>query len=444
MKRHFVYPKYVKRLKSNVYVTVFRLKLLCNLYTYSYIIQEKNMLELIKKIKRENKLDETIFVSNVHYPSSVREWDNSIYLYTKSKLNLIPYASKISKKLIKGILEIFNLKIEKRMRSKRLLLRFRRLSSNRIYMSEGEFKHTNNKVLINIYIFNRQVYNYIYKLKKRYLKKFMVKKSVNKRIINKINSINIKSAKITKNLNRNKYYLLNKLNIMQKGQDYKINIINKLSFKTKVFYKRFSKLTIRKLRLYFFYKQLIHINRSKLNYNYLYVLKKQLENLYNKNVEFNLINLNRFYLNSDILFESVKLKVTRNRRRLHKIFNKLKTKVKIYDKKYSLDYTNKYETNLKKIGNKLSLNNSVFNNLNYKHVTGFRLEARGRLNKRFTAARSITKLKHKGNLLNLDSSFRGLSSVLLKGNLRSNLQYTKLSSITRIGAFGIKGWVSGY
>jgi hypothetical protein len=33
--------------------------------------------------------------------------------------------------------------------------------------------------------------------------------------------------------------------------------------------------------------------------------------------------------------------------------------------------------------------------------------------------------------------------VMLRGNLRSNLQYSKLKSKTRIGSFGIKGWVSG-
>jgi hypothetical protein len=32
---------------------------------------------------------------------------------------------------------------------------------------------------------------------------------------------------------------------------------------------------------------------------------------------------------------------------------------------------------------------------------------------------------------------------LLKGNLKSNVQFTKLSSKTRIGSFGIKGWISG-
>jgi len=89
--------------------------------------------------------------------------------------------------------------------------------------------------------------------------------------------------------------------------------------------------------------------------------------------------------------------------------------------------------------NKKYLEKVVLNNIKYKHVTGLRLETKGRLTRRYTASRSISKLIYKGNLLNLDSSYKGISSVLLKGNIRSNIQYTKSKSKTRIGSFGIKG-----
>jgi len=100
----------------------------------------------------------------------------------------------------------------------------------------------------------------------------------------------------------------------------------------------------------------------------------------------------------------------------------------------------KNKLNLKqKFNNKLYLKNFVINNLKYRHVTGFRLEAKGRLTRRYTASRSVSKLRYKGNLMNIDSSYKGLSSVILKGNLRSNVQFTRLNSKTRIGSFGIKG-----
>jgi hypothetical protein len=64
------------------------------------------------------------------------------------------------------------------------------------------------------------------------------------------------------------------------------------------------------------------------------------------------------------------------------------------------------------------------------------------LTRRFTASRSVFKVKWIGSLKNIDSSYKGLSSVMLRGHLKPNLQYSAISSKTRNGAFGLKGWVS--
>ena len=403
------------------------------------------MLELLKK----NKLKKTINKPSIikteskHYPCSVREWNNSIYLYNKNNLNLIPTTTVSAMKIIKSFFSLYNKNLEKKIRTKRLLLRLRRLSSNRIYLSNGEFKHKNNSVLINIYLFNRQKYNYLSKLKNIYLKKFLTKKKVNVNLIKKLKLIYKKGLDSLREVNKNKYLLLKTLEIVEKNKNYKINTFKSLSSYTVFFYKDLLKLTMKKLRLYFLYKQLFYLNKSKLNYTYLRLLKKHLENLYNKNVEFNLVNLKRFYLNSDILSESVKLKLTRNKRKMRKILNKIKDKVKINKKKNFLADSAEKKTELNEIKDLTLLKGIVFNNLKYKHVTGFRLEAKGRLSRRYTASRSVSKLKYKGNLINIDSSYKGLSSVILRGNLKSNIQYTKINSKTRIGSFGIKGWVSG-
>ena len=200
------------------------------------------------------------------------------------------------------------------------------------------------------------------------------------------------------------------------------------------FYKKLIKKSLDKYLLHKYYQQLVFINKSKFNYNYLQFLKKYIEKIYNKNVEFNLVNLRRFYLNSDILSESITIKIRKNRRKLLKYLNTLKRKVKVRNKKNIF-----YQSILNKLNNKKYLEEVVLRNIKYKHVTGFRLETRGRLTRRYTASRSVSKLRYKGNLLNIDSSYRGLSSVLLRGNQKSNLQHTKLKSKTRIGSFGIKG-----
>jgi hypothetical protein len=74
---------------------------------------------------------------------------------------------------------------------------------------------------------------------------------------------------------------------------------------------------------------------------------------------------------------------------------------------------------------------------------GIRLEVKGRLTRRLTASRSVFKIKWKGSVKNIDSSYKGLSSVILRGHLKSNLQYSTVNSKTRNGAFGLKGWISG-
>lgn len=398
------------------------------------------MLELIKKNVIKKDLKESSLSKFKHFPSSVREWKNSIYLFNKNNLDLIPVASKYAMKIIKAFFDLYNKNLEIKLRRKRLLLRARKLSSNRIYLSKGEFKHSNNNVLINVYIFNRQKHNYLSKLKNKYLNKFLRNKKVKNNFVKLLRNVYSKGIDTIKQVNKDKYLFIKALNLIESNKNYKIKTFKSLSNYTWIFYKKYLKLTMKKLRLYFLYKQLIYINKSKLNYTYLRILKIYLEKLYNKNVELNLINLKRFYLNSDILFESVKLKVTWNKNQMRKIFNKLWQKIKIRKK----NFKQQVSVNLEKSKNRKILRKLVISNLKYKDVTGFRLEARGRLSRRFTASRSVSKLKHKGNLINIDSSYGNLSSVLLKGNLKSNMQYTKLKSKTRIGAFGLKGWVSGY
>jgi len=207
------------------------------------------------------------------------------------------------------------------------------------------------------------------------------------------------------------------------------------------FYKKYAKKNYTYIKTFFYYKQLVYINKTKYSYTFLKYLKDSLEKLYNKNVEFNLVNVKRFYVNSDILSEAITLKLTKKRRKISRYLKNIKKKVKIIKKKilFVKPVARVQETlNIEK-KDLFTLKKVIFSDLKYKNVTGFRLEARGRLTRRYTASRSVTKFKYKGNLLNIDSSYKRLSTILLKGNLRSNLQFTKLKSKTRIGSFGIKG-----
>ena len=49
----------------------------------------------------------------------------------------------------------------------------------------------------------------------------------------------------------------------------------------------------------------------------------------------------------------------------------------------------------------VNLMNFVLNSLKHKNMAGVRLEAKGRLTRRFTASRSVFKIKWKGSLKNI-------------------------------------------
>jgi len=392
-----------------------------------------NLFELYSNKKNETKKIGPQEKHNKHYPSAVREWNNSIYVFNKNAINLIPQVTELVNKLIKSYFNLYNLKLERKIRSSRLLRRLRKLSSNKIYVSSGEFKHTNNKVVITLYLFNRQKLNFDKKIIKGFYKAWSNQDILNRRWL----LLEAKAMQSIKKWNKKKLVLIDIIESHTKNKQ--ILDFKGLSKYIILFYKKLMKKSLDKYLLHKYYQQLVFINKSKFNYNYLQHLKKYLEKIYNKNVEFNLINLRRFYLNSDILSESITLKIRKNRRKLLKYLNTLKRKIKVRNKKnlYYKPVFSKFNNVEKKY-----LEGVILRDIKYRHVTGFRLETSGRLTRRYTASRSVSKLRYKGNLLNIDSSYRGLSSVLLKGNLKSNLQYTKLKSKTRIGSFGIKGWIS--
>jgi hypothetical protein len=85
--------------------------------------------------------------------------------------------------------------------------------------------------------------------------------------------------------------------------------------------------------LYIYYKKLLLLNDLKFRYTYLNKITNIIKSLYNKNVEFNIINLRYFYLNSDVYTQSIINKITKKRKKLYKIFKSSVRKVKIVDNK---------------------------------------------------------------------------------------------------------------
>jgi hypothetical protein len=395
-----------------------------------------------------------------HISPATKEWNNSIYAYNKNTLNIIPVTNKLIIKLIQSYFNMYSRKLESKMKRQLLRIKLRRLSSHKIYVSKGEFKHTNNKITINIYIYNKQKQNYIYKIKKLFelIKKISLKRKI--QIIRKKALLLLEKTVVNNNLTK-------------KDNNIKIKYI----YYNKLFLRNFLKRSLKRQMLYIYYMRLLLLNKLKFRSTFLNKIINLIKKIYNKNIEFNIINVKYFYLNSDIYTESIVNKIIKNRKKLYRILNSSVKKVKIANKKLiskyrnintfkKLNILNYIETNniksylskrnkkdcidilLKKIfkkyiiKNNTTLKKTVINSIKNKTITGVRLETAGRLSKRHTASRSLFKLRHKGSLKNIDSSYNKLSSQMIRGNIKSNLQYTNINSVVAIGSFGIKGWIS--
>jgi len=88
--------------------------------------------------------------------------------------------------------------------------------------------------------------------------------------------------------------------------------------------------------------------------------------------------------------------------------------------------------------------NIIFKNLRNIHIIGVSLEAKGRLTRRMTAARSVYKHKYKGSLKNMYSFFHNLPISLFRGLIRSNISKIKSNSKNKNGSFSVLSLINTY
>nr|QCX31974.1 ribosomal protein S3 [Nadvornikia sorediata] len=363
-----------------------------------------------------------------------KQWLNSVYYFSKNNLKLLPVASNVITKIIKSYFNMFYTKIEeKKVKSIRKDISVRRKSARKIWTSQPEIKHTYNKLIITMYIYNRQ-FSYIedkLKLKmKTHSNKFNILK--NKKLKKLIHAM------------------------------YKVLIENKNVFSYSFF--MFTKELLRNNINYLKHKQTMLFNRFKFNI-YISGIKYILKRIYRKNIEFNLVSLNNYYLNSNILSQIITTKI---RKKKNKALTVLKTSIRNIKTPILNNTTVKRElVKIKEVQNLVvreyngyldsfitmrgikwiennDLEDEVLKNTKNKLISGITLKASGRITRRITAERAKYVVSSVGTLKNVNSSFKGLSSAMVRGYKKSNLESTQLNSKTHVGAFGIKGWVSSY
>nr|YP_010618336.1 ribosomal protein subunit 3 [Cladonia subulata]WAX01726.1 ribosomal protein subunit 3 [Cladonia subulata] len=534
-----------------------------------------------------------------HFSPLSDEWYNSIYTFNINLLKVLPSLNKILLKIVKSYFNFYSRKLEKSIKSRRLRIKARRLSINKILTSKPQLKHTNDQIIITIHTYNRQKIYYFNKLKKiasldvmdtflpNFIKENILKSNTAPDFVNKedwpsnikLKTIKDKSFDILlfdskieqqkSNISRNMYAIAhantanNFAHVHSPETSYGKYIYNENFYS---FYKNYAAKSLREEILSIYIRQLIQFNKSKFDQRFILPLVNLVQKIYNKNIQFNIVDLKYIYLNSYIFSETLMTKLKNRKNNIIKVLDKSlwlftvpdMDKLAVYNDIYTREkrlqnlkansFTNNEAFNLNTSNNKkdlqllfsdnseilknttnnnqsLNINSNndllpvhatqaknmdgvdsllsivytgrdidifknykiskhvndvcntcngmfienqkqaayaptflnltssdythdrqkkVFKNIKNVDVTGIRIEAAGRLTKRNTAAKSVFKLRYTGNIKDMDSSYKGLSSVTLRGFAKSNLQHTKSESYIRIGSYGIKVWISSF
>lgn len=366
-----------------------------------------------------------------YFPASSKEWRNSVYYYNDNFIKNFPIYDLNINNLIKGY---FNLHFNHQfIRTKIKARKWKRASLNKIHVSKPEIKHTNSKAIITVYTYNKErasLRQKVLLLRRRFYKEIFL------------------------------FFLKSKKTCINMTDKFYNKIIESLFIKELILLRRY------KLRL--------SLNKYKFEEKLLLKLSRLIGKLYNKKVEFNIINLKSIVLNSDLFTEILASKIRKRKINiiramnivLHKAqlpivnniiergtiiktvdFNLVENKYKdlsLVDKNHLDEILNDLYSEIDTNSNEKSkLHNIIFDNIKYKNMGGIRLEVKGRLTKRYRADRAIFKVRWKGGLKNIDSSYKGLSTVNMRGYVNSNTQHSIIAAKRRIGAFAVKGWISG-
>ena len=203
-----------------------------------------------------------------------------------------------------------------------------------------------------------------------------------------------------------------------------------ISTQSSVLHKKHSRLE----QIHLNYTKLINFNIFKFNNLLLHFrqlgIKSIIEKMYSKNIQIKVIDLKSIHLNSDVFSSAVSLKLRDRKNKAVRILRKgILQMVKIPYLHTLITFDDTIESMNK---------DNVLKVIKQQVVSGVRFEASGRLTRRLTAMRAVFKYRYTGSLKDIRSSLNNKSSSILRGHVKSNLQYTVEESKTRNGSFGLK------
>ena len=140
----------------------------------------KNIQIFSKYLNNNNKLitfnvKDSFVGKPKYFPPVSKEWKSSVYAFNHNNLKNLPIYDLNINSLIK---DYFNLYFNhKFIFNKYKPRKYRYLSINKIYVSKAEIKHTNNKAILTVYVYNREKISLLRKI-------LIIKKSFYKKIRN--------------------------------------------------------------------------------------------------------------------------------------------------------------------------------------------------------------------------------------------------------------------
>lgn len=405
-----------------------------NYTTKSFPLLLNTKFSKVNPIQNNSKKDNC---EAILYPYSTKEWATSSYTYNKSyEKSLVVYAY-IANILTLSYSNMLSNKIKvvfKRRRANKS-----RYSVNRVYGSKTELKYSNTTITFVLHLYNKYKSFSQNELRNMFTFNFEKMNFVQKKqeILSKYKN---RLFSITKP-NFSAFNLWGKhiIQFITGVEKYFKPLNDKYTFKFNIPDSITDWLDkIRKTQINVYSKiSSLNFNNNKYNNSFMrlggFGLISLLNKIYKKISLIEIIDFKSIYLSSSTFIHAVVLKL---KNRLTNVVPILKKAIQ-QQVRIPLLHTLITFDNLKEKCNK----NNIVTNIRQQVVSGVRFEAAGRLTKRLTAMRSVFKVRYVGSIQEIRSSFNKIASILLRGFVQSNSDYTDTTSNTRNGTYGVKCWV---
>lgn len=293
----------------------------------------KNSTKSVGFKVRTNKVGKSKYL-----PSFSKEWKNTIYSFDKNTISNLPIFTQTINKILKSYFGQYFVGTETQTFAGENLKKFRKISRflRKIFISDAEIKHTNEKMIITLYVLNREKqilkYKYFQAIETILTGKFKSLGSAknSREFKSPINflisfySSNIRwfysyysrlwsKNNMTLGLNDQMYkhdYLKNKYESLNQFKIYNSMYIDKLWSKV------FENFTTKILQTLGKYSIFFAINQSKFNKTtFLSGLSYILKRIISKKIEYNIVNLKYLTNSPDIFTNVIALKLRKKKMR---------------------------------------------------------------------------------------------------------------------------------